>query len=82
MNKKGNMYMGIVFAIFFFMFGMLMLPLIKDGVTGARDDIGCSTSGTLSDGSKLVCLTVLDLGVPYFIVAILTFVGGFVGKEL
>jgi len=81
MNKRGNLYMGLVFAGFFFMFGMLMLPLIKDGVTSARDDIGCSTSGSLSDGAKAVCLG-LDIGVPFFIVAILTFTGGFIGSKM
>lgn len=80
-GKKGNMYMGIIFAIFFFMFGMLILPLAKDGVTGARTDIGCSTSLTLSDGSKAICLG-LDIGVPIFIVSILTFVGAFIGDKL
>jgi uncharacterized membrane protein len=81
MNKKGSMFIGVIFAIFFFIFGMLMLPLMKDGITEARTNIGCSTSGSLSDGAKLMCLG-LDLGVPYFIVAILTFVGGFIGNKL
>lgn len=80
MDKKGNLSMGVIFAIFFFILGMLMLPLVKDGVTDARDNIGCSTSGSLSDGAKIICLG-LDLGVPFFIVAILTFVGGFIGSR-
>jgi uncharacterized membrane protein len=81
MNKKGGVGLGIIFAIFFFMWGMLMLPLIKDGVTEARNNIGCSISGSLSDGTKAVCLG-LDIGVPIFIVGILTFVGGFIGNKL
>ena len=66
MNKKGSLFLGMVFAIFFFIIGMLFLPLMKDGVTYARTEVGCSTS-SISDGAKLVCLG-LDLGVPYFIV--------------
>jgi uncharacterized membrane protein len=80
MNKKGSLYMGVIFAFFFFILGMLMLPLAKDGVTDARTDIGCS-GDSLSDGEKLVCLG-LDIGVPFFIVTILTFVGGFIGNKL
>jgi len=80
MNKKGNLYLGVVFALFFFMFGMLMLPILKDGVTSARTNVGCSTS-TISDGSKLVCLG-LDSGVPYFILGIITLAGGFIGNEI
>ena len=81
MNKKGNLYMGFVFAGFFLILGFLMLPLAKDGITDARNDIGCSTSGSLSDGSKVICLG-LDIGIPYFIIAILTFAGGFIGSKL
>jgi uncharacterized membrane protein len=81
MNKKGGVGLGIIFAIFFFMWGMLMLPLIKDGVTSARDEVGCQVNGSLSDGAKAVCLG-LDIGVPIFIVAILTFIGGFIGNKL
>lgn len=80
MNKKGTLYMGIVFAFFFFLFGMLMLSFIKDGVTSARIDADC-TNSSISDGNKLVCLG-LDSSVPYFIVGILTLVGGFIGREL
>lgn len=80
MNKKGSLYMGAVFAFFFFLIGMLMLPFIKDMVTDARTDISCSSS-SISDGNKLTCLF-SDILVPYFILAILTLAGGFIGNEL
>ncbi len=80
MNKKGSMYIAIIFALFFFMVGMLMLPFIKDGVTEARTNINCQSS-SITDGAKLVCLG-LDIGVPYFIIGILTLIGGFIGNEL
>ena len=80
MNKKGTLYLGFVFAFFFFLFGMLMLPLIKDSVTAGRTDLDC-TNPSISDGNKVMCLFT-DIGVPYFIVAILTLVGGFIGDKL
>jgi len=80
MNKIGGLYLGFIFAIFFFMAGMLMLPIMKDGITDARTDIQCSNS-SISDGAKLSCL-VLDTGVPYFVITILALAGGFIGNEL
>ena len=80
MNKKGGMYLGIVFFIFFFMTGMLIIPFIKDNITGARDNIQC-TNSSISSGTKMTCL-VIDTGVPYFIITILALAGGFIGNEL
>jgi len=82
MDKRGNLFLGAIFAGFFFLIGIMLIPLAQDGVTEARTNIGCSNVTSLSDGAKVVCLTVLDLGVPIFIVAILTFVGGFIGNKL
>ena len=79
MNKKGSLYLGFVFAFFFFMFGMLMLPFIKGAVTDARVDLNCS--GSISSGNMLLCLGA-DALVPYFIIGILTLSGGFIGNEL
>ena len=80
MNKKGGIYLSVVFAIFFFMAGVLMIPLIKDGVTDTRTSIQC-TNSSISDGAKLTCL-IIDTEVPYFIVIILALAGGFIGNEL
>lgn len=80
MNKKGSLFIGFLFAFFFFLIGIVMLPFMKDGLTDARNDIGC-TNSSISDGAKVTCLFV-DVGVPYFIIAILVFVGGMIGNEL
>ncbi len=80
MNKKASIYTGMIFALFFFMFGILMLPLMKDVVTTARTNLNCSSS-SISDGNKLICLGG-DALVPYFIIGILTLAGGFIGNEL
>jgi len=80
-NKKGSLFLGAVFAMFFLMIGMMIIPFMKDGVTSARTDIGCTTNSSISDGAKLGCLFI-DAGVPYFIIIFLTLVGGFIGNEL
>lgn len=79
-DKRGSIFLGFIFAIFFFMIGMWMLPFMKDTVTDSRTDLDC-TNSSISDGNKVVCL-IVDAGVPYFIIAILMFVGGLIGREL
>lgn len=80
-NKRGGtLYLGLLFAIVFFMIGMWMLPFMKDGATSARTNLDC-TNSSISDGAKVTCLFV-GVGVPYFIVVILTVAGGILGKNL
>lgn len=79
-DKKGTLFIGFIFAFFFFLVGMWMLPFIKDEVTGARTSLDC-TNSSISDGNKATCLFT-DAGVPYFIIAVLIFIGGLVGNEL
>ena len=79
-NKKGTLFIGFIFAVFFFMIGMWMLPFLKDSATDARTNSDC-TNSSISDGAKVTCL-IQDLGVPYFIIAVLTFIGGLIGNEL
>lgn len=79
-NKKGGLFMGFIFAFFFFLLGMWMLPFLEDSVTDARVNLQCANP-LVSDGTKLTCLFV-DAGVPYFIIVILIFIGGLIGNEL
>ncbi len=80
MNKKGGLFLGLMFMFIFFIFGMLMLPYMKDGATEMRTDVQC-TNSSISDGAKVTCL-LGDSSVPYFIVIIMMLAGGFVGKNL
>lgn len=80
MNKRGSLFIGFIFALFFFMLGMWMLPFMKDSATDSRTSLDC-TNSSISDGTKLICLEI-DAGVSYFIIAILVFIGGIIGNEL
>lgn len=80
MNKQGGLMLGFIFAFFIFLIGMWFLPFIKDSVTDMRTDLNC-TSPTLTDGTKVSCLTA-DVGVPFYIIIILVFIGGLIGNEL
>jgi len=80
-NKKGaGMFIAFIFAILFFMVGIWMLPFMQDSATDARTNGDC-TNSSISDGAKVTCLFV-GAGVPYYIIAILTFVGGLIGRVL
>lgn len=74
MNKRGGVFLGLVIGFMLFMAGMIVLNFIKDDVTSARVALDCDNQ-SISDGAKLTCLGV-DGVVPYFIILILSTVGG------
>ena len=83
MNKKGQAFswgIAIVVSVFIFLIGMMNVGFIKDEVTRARTGLTCSAS-TISDGTKLICLTI-DLVVPYFIIIIFSAAGGLITSRL
>jgi len=78
MNKKGQTQtvgFAILWAILIFMIGILILPFIGDEVTRTTgtDQLDCNNS-TISDGTKLTCLSV-DIVIPYFLIILLAVVG-------
>jgi hypothetical protein len=80
MNKKGNVYLGLVLAISLWIFGIMAIPFLTDTIDATRTDASCSDT-SISSGSKLLCLFI-DGFLPYFIwsIACLTLgliVGGF-----
>lgn len=75
MDKKGNVLLVVLFALIFFMFGMLIVNLIKTDVTTARSELNCAVPST--DGDKVTCLFV-DGTIPYFIIAIISIAGGYI----
>ncbi len=79
-NKRGNIFFGVVVALIVWFFGVLFIPFITDDVTSARDLLDCSNN-TISDGTKLNCLTV-DIVIPYFIWTLMSLAVGFlVGSQ-
>lgn len=60
------MGIAILSAIIIFIIGMATLNLILQDVSDARTNLSCSSPGTISDGTKLLCL-IVDTSVPYFV---------------
>jgi len=81
MNKKGQVMMGILFAVMIFICGMLIFNLMTDVVTDARTDLDCANGSSISDGTKLVCLITNGV-IPYWIIAIVSFAGGAIMSKL
>lgn len=65
MNKKGNIYFGIVIAILIWVSGILIMPFLINDIDTVRIGLDC-TNSSISDFSKVNCLAVDSL-IPYFI---------------
>ena len=81
-NKKGNVYLTIIIAIAFFMFGVLMIGFLFEPIAISRtsDNLDCSNIN-ISDGNKMSCL-VIDTVVPGFIILLVIIGGGAVVLKL
>lgn len=92
MNTKGQssgIGIAVIVAIMLFMVGMMAINFILPLIDNARSSstnadsnlrgINCDSPG--SDGTKMSCLLV-DLVVPYFIIIVISAVGGLVTARL
>lgn len=82
MNNSGQTLMlSILFAVFIFIFGILILNIIKPDVPTARIGLDCTNYNNISDGNKVTCLMV-DWVVPYFILLVISAAGGVILERL
>ena len=76
MNKRGSItILAVLFAIVYFMLGMIVYQLIKPDITDQRDLNHLNCSSPTWDGDKFTCL-ILDGVIPIFIITILSTAGG------
>ena len=80
-NNRGQVMIGVLFAVMIFVMGMLIFNLMSDVVTDARTDLNCANGASISDGTKLVCL-ITDGVIPYWIIGITSFAGGALMSKL
>ena len=82
MNNRGQgILLGIVIGLGIFMAGALLinfLELERDVTLGATS-LDCDNSD-ISDGTKAACLLV-EITIPYFIIILLSVVGGTIGGK-
>lgn len=74
-NKKGNIYLTILMAFMLFSVGMLVANFLKSPIDDARANLDCSNAAGISDGNKLLCLTI-DSSMIYFIILVVSLAGG------
>jgi len=83
-NKRGQtLGISIIIGITILIVGLMSINFVRDEVTDARlaSGLDCSNSTGISDGTKLTCLAV-DLVVPYFLLLVLSAVGGIIVARL
>jgi len=83
-NKKGQtLGISIIIGITILIVGLMSINFVRDEVTDVRlaSGLDCSNSTGISDGTKLTCLAV-DLVVPYFLLLVLSAVGGIIVARL
>lgn len=81
MNKKATTALSVIFAIMYFMVGMMGYQFLKADITIQRDatHLNCAVPDT--HGDKLTCL-LLDGIIPLLILAVLSVAGGIVTDKL
>jgi Na+/H+-dicarboxylate symporter len=81
MNKSGQtLGLSIISAVVVFIVGLTMLNFLMPEITDARVALNCADASAISDGTKLLCLSI-DSVVPYWILLIFSItVGAIVGR--
>lgn len=69
-NKRGQiLLLGMMIAVFVFIFAMITAPVIKEMIDYGRSGMDC-TNNSITTGQKLTCIAI-DLILPYFIGSII-----------
>lgn len=76
MKKKGQtLGLAILSAIVVFIVGMMCINFLMPEIATARIALNCSDAASITDGTKLLCLTI-DATVPYWIWGVFSIVIG------
>jgi hypothetical protein len=81
MNKRGNLFSAAMITLILFMVGMLVTNFLMPEVSQTRTDLSCSDTGSISDGTKLMCLFV-DSTVIYWMILVFSIAGGAILDKL
>jgi len=76
MNKKGNVFFGVIVGIVIFIFGILFIPFLADDIDTTRTDLDC-TNTSITGGTMMTCL-VVDLTIVYLIWFFVSIALGFI----
>lgn len=66
MNKKGNIFLGVIIGMFIFISGVLIVPFLADDISTLRTNLNCANPSQITGGVMVTCLLNSAL-IPYFI---------------
>lgn len=82
MSSRGQTFgLAMLYALFFFIFGILFINFLHGDITTAQNNMQCSSPALISDGTKVACL-LIDGVMPYFIIGILSLAIGTITARL
>jgi hypothetical protein len=76
MNKKGNIFFGVMIACIIWFFGIWFMPYIYDTQISTLADLRCSLSN-ITYGNMGACIMV-SVANPYFILTIISLAVGYI----
>jgi len=71
---------AILTALVVFMAGMLLLNPFMEVVSSTYSDLSCSSSSSISDGNRALCL-IVDAVVPYAILVFISLSAGYITSK-
>ena len=80
-NKGQTLGLIIISSIFFFIVGLMVINFITPEVDRTRTDLNCANEASITDGQKLLCLT-LDVTVIYWIILIFSVILGAITSRM
>jgi hypothetical protein len=66
-GKQGSIFLGLLFALIIWIFGILVLSFFLDDITQSRVDLNCSNPTAITSGTMVTCL-VENLVTPLWII--------------
>ena len=81
MNRKGSTMLAILFAICFFLFGMILYQYIKPDIAVQRDADHMNCAAAATSGDRMICL-IFDGVIPMAILGIISATGGIIFNKV
>ena len=83
MNKKSQtLGISIIISIVILIIGLTVLNFIHPEIDRARDSLNCSDATAISDGTKILCLSIDTVSIYWILIIFSVIIGGITGKAM
>ena len=79
-NKAQTMGIAIITSIITLIEGLMVINFLTPEIDTARSDLNCSSADTISDGTKLLCLSIDTVAIYWILIIFSVIVGGITGN--